>query len=87
MQALHAQGVRPPHIITTSSVDSILGFVESGLGYSLVPSLAASGPKSRGLVARPLSLAKVDFPVVAAWRKDAPENPLLDTVLECAPEP
>jgi DNA-binding transcriptional LysR family regulator len=85
MKALLAHGVHPTRIITTSSADSILGFVESGLGYSLVPSLSETGPKSRGIVARPLGAPKMTFPVVAAWRKDAPENPLLDTALECAP--
>jgi hypothetical protein len=43
MQALLAHGVHPTRLITTSSADSILGFVESGLGYSLVPSLPALG--------------------------------------------
>ena len=84
-EALHAHGVHPRRVITTSSADAILGFVESGVGYSLVPSLSESGPKSRGLIARPLTTPKIDFPVVCAWRKDAPENPLLDVALECAP--
>jgi DNA-binding transcriptional LysR family regulator len=85
MQALLTHGVQPSRVITTSSADSILGFVESGLGFSLVPSLSTTGPRSRGIVARPLPAPKVEFPVVAAWRKDAPENPILDTALECAP--
>ncbi len=85
IQALLAHGVQPTRMITTSSADSILGFVESGLGYSLVPSLSPNGPKSRGIVARPMPSPKVEFPVTVAWRKDAPENPLLDIALECAP--
>jgi LysR family transcriptional regulator, benzoate and cis,cis-muconate-responsive activator of ben and cat genes len=85
LQALLTHGVQPERIITTSSADSILGFVESGLGYSLVPSLSPTGPKTRGIIARAMLAPKVEFPVVAAWRKDAPENPLLDTALECAP--
>ena len=28
---------------------------------------------------------EVEFPVYAAWRKDTPENPLLDAMLETAP--
>ena len=72
-------------LLATSSADSILGFVESGLGFSLVPSLSTTGPRSRGIVARLLPAPKAEFPVVAAWRKEAPENPILDTALECAP--
>lgn len=85
MRALHSYGVTPTQTITTSSAEAILGFVESGLGYSLVPSLSETGPKSRGIIARPLPAPKVSFPVVACWRKDAPENPILDAALECAP--
>jgi DNA-binding transcriptional LysR family regulator len=69
------------------TADAILGFVESGLGWSLVPSLDAAGPAGRRLVAFPLPRPNVTFPVVMAWRKDAPENPMLDALLECAPRP
>ena len=82
MRALQAHGVTPTQTITTSSSEAILGFVESVLGYSLVPCLSEDGPKSRGIVSRPLPAPKVTFPVVACWRKDAPENPLLDAALE-----
>ncbi len=75
----------PTEIIAASSADTILGFVESGLGYSLVPSFHKHGPTGRGIVARPLTTPKVEFPIYAAWRKDTPENPLLDAALECAP--
>ncbi len=85
MRALQTHGVTPAQTFTTSSAEAILGFVESGLGYSLVPSLSETGPKGRGIVARPLPGPKVTFPVVACWRKDAPENPILDAALECIP--
>ncbi|MCA8954489.1 MAG: LysR family transcriptional regulator [Planctomycetes bacterium] len=85
LRALHLHGVQPARTITTSSTESILGFVESGLGFSLVPSLSQTGPRGRGLVARPITAPRIEFPVVAAWRKDAPENPLLDLALGCAP--
>ncbi len=69
-----------------SSADTILGFVESGLGYSLVPSLDPAGNFGRGIASRPLTRLKREFPVVAAWRKDAPENRMLDAALETAPK-
>lgn len=85
LEALRNHGVTPAEIISASSADTILGFVESGLGYSLVPSFHKNGPTGRGIVARPLTTPKVEFPIYAAWRKDTPENPLLDAALECAP--
>ena len=86
MQVLRDHGVVPTEVISVGSSDTILGFVEVGLGYSLVPSLDPKGIRLRGVVARPLAgLAR--YPVVVAWRKDAPENVLLDTMIETAPKP
>ena len=85
LQALRSHGVTPPRTLTASSADTILGFVESGLGWSIVPSFEEEGPKGRALAAFPLTSPKVEFKVVAAWRRDSPANPLLDAVLETAP--
>ncbi len=87
MMALGHEGVVPTQSISLDSADAILGFVESGLGWSLVPSLDPGGPVSRRLAAFPWSRAKTTFPVVMAWRKDAPGNPMLDALLACAPRP
>lgn len=85
-QALSRQGVSPPHMLSASTADSILGLVESGLGWSLVPSLDEGGPKGKGVAVAPLTSPKIEFPIVAAWRKDTPDNPLLDAALETAPK-
>lgn len=87
MQALAGQGIVPKETLSASTAESILGFVESGLGYSLVPSLDEAGPRARGLRVERLGPGKIEFPVLAAWRKDMPENPLLDAALETAPKP
>ena len=87
LQALSRQGVSPPQMLSASTADSILGLVESGLGWSLVPSLEEGGPKGKGVAVAPLVSPKIEFPIVAAWRKDTPENPLLDAALETAPKP
>jgi len=84
-EALARHGVTPPHLLSASSAESILGLVEAELGWSILPWHDAAGPRSKGVVARPLASPKVEFPVYAAWRKDAPENPLLDAALETAP--
>ncbi|MFT5051603.1 MAG: DNA-binding transcriptional LysR family regulator [Chlamydiales bacterium] len=85
MQALARHEIVPAQTLAASSAEAILGFVESGLGYSLVPSIDASGPKARGLRVDRLGPGRIEFPIVAAWRKDTPENPLLDAALETAP--
>lgn len=87
MAALERHGVHPAHMLTASSADAILGFVESGLGYSLLPSVDPAGPRSKGITVLPLSSPKIEFPIYAMWRKDTPENPLLDAALETAPRP
>lgn len=85
MEALSQRGITPERIIAASTAEAILGLVESGLGYSLVPSLDPRGPRGSGLVVTSLAAPKVEYPVVAAWRKDAPANPILDAALEAAP--
>jgi len=87
LQALARHSIVPAETLTASTAEAILGFVESGLGYSLVPSLEATGPRSRSLRVDRLGPGRIEFPVVAAWRKDTPENPLLDAALESAPTP
>ncbi|MEZ6014274.1 MAG: LysR family transcriptional regulator [Planctomycetota bacterium] len=85
LEALARHSATPPHLLSASSAEGILGLVEAELGWSILPWLDASGPRSKGVVALPLAAPKVDFPVVAAWRKDAAVNPLLDAALETAP--
>jgi DNA-binding transcriptional LysR family regulator len=85
LRALAQQGVVPAHMLSASTAESIMGFVESGLGYSIVPFLDPAGPRSKGIAVLPLTTPKVEFPVYAAWRLDTPENPLLDAALETAP--
>lgn len=85
MQALANAGVVPTQTISLDTADAILGYVESGLGWSLVPSLDPHGPPGRRLAAYPWGKPRVTFPVRLAWRKDAPENPMLDALIACAP--
>jgi LysR family transcriptional regulator, benzoate and cis,cis-muconate-responsive activator of ben and cat genes len=85
-EALALHELAPARRITATTADVILGFVEAGLGFSILPSLEPEAPKSRNLKFFPLPSPKVEFPVQLAWRKDTPENPLLDALLESAPE-
>lgn len=87
MQALGIEGIAPQQTIALDTADTILGFVESGLGWSLVPSLDRAGPTGRRLAAFPWGRTKTTFAVVAAWRKNAPPNPMLDAFLATAPQP
>ncbi len=85
MQALAAEGFAPTSRIELDTADTIQGYVESGLGWSLVPSLSPEGPKGRRLASYPWGRPHVTLPIVMAWRKDAPEHPLLDAMIACAP--
>jgi DNA-binding transcriptional LysR family regulator len=87
MQALVNEGHTPRQRIVVDTADTMLGYVESGLGWSLVPSLDPDGPPGRRLAAFAWGRPRVTFPVVLAWRKDAPENPMLDALIACAPRP
>jgi DNA-binding transcriptional LysR family regulator len=87
LQALALHDVPPPQTLHVDTADTILGFVEAGLGWSLVPSLTPDGPGGRRLAAFPLQRPRTTFPLHVAWRKDAPEHPLLDALLACAPRP
>jgi len=79
--------VVPPHTLTASSAQAILGFVAAGLGYSLLGGLGDDGPRHEGVRTYPIERPRMEYPVWAAWRLDAPENPMLDAVLETAPRP
>lgn len=87
MRALGTHGVAPRDSLSASSAESILAFVQAELGYSLLAWPDPDGPKWPGVHATPLVSPAVDIPVVAAWRKDTPDNPLLDAALETAPKP
>lgn len=87
LQALVQHSVSPRTTINLDTADAILGFVESGLGWSLVPSLDPDGPKGRRLAAYPWGKPRVTFPIVLAWRRNAPANPMLDALLATAPRP
>lgn len=84
-RALTRHGIAPTRTLFASSADVILGYVEAGLGFSIVPWPDENGPRGRGVAVAPLESPKLTFPVHAAWRKDTPENPLLDAALETAP--
>jgi DNA-binding transcriptional LysR family regulator len=87
VRALESHGVVPRDVLSASTAESILAFVQAELGYSLLPWYEADGPKWPGVTATPLVSPAVQIPIVAAWRKDTPDNPLLDAALETAPRP
>lgn len=83
--ALTEHDLSPRSMLSATSAEGILGFVGAGLGWSILPWLDGQGPTDEHVDWRPLEDPEVRFEVVAAWRKDTPENPLLDAMLEAAP--
>jgi DNA-binding transcriptional LysR family regulator len=86
MRALAEHGIRPHDMLSASTAESILGFVEAELGFSLLAWIGDEAPRWPGVAAIPLQSPKIEFPVMAAWRKDMPEHALLDAALGCAPK-
>lgn len=86
--ALGMEDVSPDSLLSGWSAETIMGFVAAGLGWSILPWVDEEGPNVDGLRSFPLEPSKSDtnptFEVFAAWRKDTPEHPLLDAMLELA---
>lgn len=85
--ALARAGARPSRLLQADSAETILGFVSAGLGVSLVASLQPGGPQVEGVVALALEGRAERFPIHAAWRRSAADNPLLRAFLNAAPPP
>ncbi|MEM6571013.1 MAG: LysR family transcriptional regulator [Planctomycetota bacterium] len=85
--ALGQHEITPTTTLSGTSAETILGFVAAGLGWSILPWMSAEGPDDPDVVSSLLSAPAAEFQIVAAWRKDTPENPLLDAMLEAAPKP
>ena len=86
-QGLAAHGIEPDRVVTAGTAQTILAYVEAGLGVSALATLDADGPRRRGVVALRVVKPRFERPVVAAWRKHGPPNPLLEAALETAPSP
>jgi DNA-binding transcriptional LysR family regulator len=84
MRELQRQDCSPERTVSASSADSILSFVQAGMGYSLVPWLDERGPRARGIVNRRLSGKANSLPIKAAWRASS-AHPLVELALELAP--
>ena len=84
-QGLAAHGIEPDRVVTAGTAQTILAYVEAGLGVSAIATLDADGPRRRGVVALRVVNPRFERPVVAIWRKNAPPYPLLDAALETAP--
>jgi DNA-binding transcriptional LysR family regulator len=87
MRELGRRGIVPRRTLGASSVDTILGFVEAGLGFSLVPWLDAKGPRVRGVATHAYASegSGVDGSIRAIWRASGQPHPLIEAALDAAP--
>jgi DNA-binding transcriptional LysR family regulator len=81
LRGLKLHELRPQELFTASTVDAIVGFVQAGLGYSIVPWPAPTGPKLRGIVAERLRLPVAEFSITISWLARAEQHPLLAAAL------
>jgi DNA-binding transcriptional LysR family regulator len=86
LAGLELFGLNPARLLSASTVDAILGFVQAGLGYSLVPWPSRDGPRAAGVVASPVRTRGAAFPITASWLKKGGMNPLVALALEAASE-
>ena len=82
LNALETLGPSRRKTLSASSTEAILGFVAAGLGYSLVPWPEANGPRFRGVTAIRQKGPGTEFPILAAWRKRAEPDPLIQAALQ-----
>lgn len=85
MRALEQEGNRPARMLSAGSVDTILGCVAAGLGYSLVPWLDDKGPRTRGVITHRMTTSDTALPLTAAWLQGSEPNPLIMSAIEVAP--
>ena len=81
MQALARARVTPARTLAASSAEAILGLVAAGVGCSLVPSVDERPLRARGVVARPFTLGRARFPVLAVWRAGTLQRPAIEAAL------
>ena len=87
LRGLALHGASPTHTHSADSSETILAFVSAGLGFSVVPSLLAGGPRVEGVAAQRLTRPTAEFPVHAVWRKMTVKDPLVEAALALAPRP
>lgn len=85
MAAVHERVGKLGRVMSASSVDTILAHVRAGLGFSVIPWVDRRGPQLSGVVARPQHGPGTRFEVLAAWRREEPENPHVAAALRHAP--
>ena len=78
--------VVPKEFLSASSADSILAFVRSGLGYSLIPWLSVEGPEEDNIASIRLTGRETNFPIMASWLHTRYTSPLVEKALKLAPK-
>jgi DNA-binding transcriptional LysR family regulator len=84
MKLLERRGVTPARTLSVGSADSILGFVEAGAGWSIIPWLDLAGPRSPHLAVERVGSPKGGFPIHVAFRRRDADDPLIAAVLRAA---
>jgi DNA-binding transcriptional LysR family regulator len=84
LAGLAFHGLNPPRLLSASTVDAILGFVQAGLGYSLVAWPSREGPRLSGVLSTPVKARGAAFPIAASWLKKGGESSLVAVALRAA---
>ncbi len=82
---LRDQGFVPKRTISASTADAMLGLVESGVGFAMVPSFDAKGPRGKRLRVWPLRSPQAAFPIHAVWSRARKDHEALRAALAVVP--
>lgn len=85
LQALRRHGIEPARVISATGTESILAFVEAGLGYSLVPWPTRTGPARPGVRCLPMRGPGTSFPISALWKRSSQPHPGIAAALGVLP--
>lgn len=83
--AVRSLGLSYTDVVSARTADSILGIVQAGIGYSVVPWLAPGGPRLAGVTATRLAQSKAKLPIHVAWKKSPGPSRALRAALDLLP--
>ncbi|MBX7113283.1 MAG: LysR family transcriptional regulator [Myxococcaceae bacterium] len=85
MNGLSKLELKPSHVMSAESSETILALVSAGMGYSLLPLVEGAALGLKGVHSIPLSQAEAKFPVRAVYRARGEVLPAVKQFLSLLP--
>lgn len=78
-EASHAE---PKVSVLSAQIETMVSLVESGLGYSLIPDMAAQSMQHRDVVFRKIIASQASRDIILAWPRAVPPNAITKAFLD-----